>query len=209
MVGRCARAVVFDGAVSTTPRSRQTRNSADTGLSHAPSLAGFACLMPSVAADLPRRGIRARVGRRVSSSAANDRGEAEVRGVERWLLQCRRSGREVGAAASGAGWLEGEVGGWVGAAPGWLIRARSSRLWPVSAVEGELLPRRSIERGPGGVRGAQLPASQGVIVHEILHMPSSRPAVGEDRGTRCGRRPLGRIAVRARRSVNRSREPVS
>lgn len=69
---------------------------------------------------------------------------------------------------------------------------------------------RRIERDPpGGVRVAQLPASQGVILHEILHMPSSRPAVGEDRGTRCGRRPLGRIAVRARRSVNRSREPVS
>ena len=99
MVGRCARAVVFDGAVSTTPRSRQTRNSADTGLSHAPSLAGFACLMPSVAADLPRRGIRARVGRRVSSSAANDRGEAEVRGVERWLLQCRPRGHLAVAAA--------------------------------------------------------------------------------------------------------------
>jgi hypothetical protein len=71
------------------------------------------------------------------------------------------------------------------------------------------LPGRRIERDPGGVRGAQLPASQGVNLHEILHMPSSRPAVGEDRGTRCGRRPLGRIAVRARRSVNRSREPVS
>jgi len=37
--------------------------------------------------------------------------------------------------------------------------------------------------------GAQLSAASIVILHEILHMPNPRPAVGEDRGTRCG---LGR-----------------
>ena len=60
--------------------------------------------------------------------------------------------------------------------------------------------------GASSVRGAQLPASQGVILHEIFHVPSFRPAVGEDRGTRCGRRPLGRIAVRARGRLRHRRD---
>ena len=55
-----------------------------------------------------------------------------------------------------------------------------------SSERGGVSEFRVAEVRERSAQGAQLPAAPVVILHEIFQTPNPRPAVGEDRGTRCG-----------------------